>query len=254
MLILLSPSKTLNFDACDRMAKPTQPALLDEAKTLAAIMKDKSAEEIGKLMSISDKLAELNYGRYQDFATPFTSKNAKAAILAFKGDVYDGFDVDTLPDDALMRANDRVRILSGLYGLLKPSDLIQPYRLEMGTKLNNTHGKDLYTFWGDRITEELNRQMEAANTDTVLNLASNEYFNAVNPKKLNGRLITAQFKEMRGNQLKVISFNAKRARGMMARHITSCKTVKDSDIKAFSEADYRFSPELSTENTFLFAK
>lgn len=254
MLALLSPSKTQDFLPTERHVKPTTPDLLGESEILARQLRTLSQAEVGKLMKISDKLAALNHERFQEFSTPFTPANAKPAALAFKGDVYDGLDSPSLSDAELERAQHSIRILSGLYGVLRPLDLIQPYRLEMGTKLNNPRGKDLYAFWGERITDTLNRHLKAEQTDTVVNLASNEYFSAVQPGKLAGKLVTIHFKEEKAGKLRVIGLFAKRARGMMARFIAKENITGSEGLKNFSEGGYRFQSALSNDVEFVFAR
>lgn len=253
MLVLLSPSKTQDFTPVDS-PKPTQPALLQESEILMGELRKLSAPKIGKLMGVSEKLATLNHQRFQDFSTPFTPKNAKPAALAFKGDVYDGLDAPSLSARELEFAQHSIRILSGLYGVLRPLDLIQAYRLEMKTPLKNPRGKDLYAFWGDRLTELLNQQLKEEKTDTIVNLASQEYFSAVNTKKLAGRLVTVHFKERKDGKLKVIGLFAKRARGMMARYIVQQGITDIGAITRFHEDGYQFEPELSTDGEFVFAR
>lgn len=212
------------------------------------------AGAIGKLMHISDKLAELNHERYQQFALPFTPDNAKQALLAFKGDVYLGFELEAYEEEDFDFAQTHLRILSGLYGLLKPLDLMQPYRLEMGTKLKNRRGKDLYEFWGNRITTHLNEAMQAAGTETLVNLASNEYFKSVNQDKLKGRIITPIFKEEREGQLKMIALFAKKARGLMSNFAIRHRLTDVEDLKHFRAEGYTFRPEASTDDQWLFAR
>lgn len=250
MIILLSPSKTLDFESPITEVTPTQPQLLAETEQLAKIMLGKSAEDIRGLMKVSEKIGQLNYERFQNFETPFTSNNARPAIFAFKGDVYDGLDIDKFDAASLDKAQKHLRILSGFYGLLRPFDLMQPYRLEMGIKLENKRGKNLYQFWGDRITDLLNDELAASGSDTIVNLASNEYFKAVNTKKLNGKLITPIFKEIKGNELKVIGLFAKRARGMMTRHLLT----SDMPIDMFDNANYRLDDTLSSQSERIFTR
>lgn len=254
MLVLLSPSKTQDFSANNSVAKPTQPALLDESVTLIAELQKLSPQQIGKLMSISEKLSDLNYERFGAFGTPFTSKNAKPAALAFKGDVYDGLDADTLSPEQMQFAQGSIRILSGLYGVLRPMDLIQAYRLEMKTPLKNPRGKDLYAFWGTRLTDLLNTHLKQEKTDTVINLASNEYFKAIQPKALNGTLVNVQFKEEKNGALKIVALFAKRARGMMARYIVENHIESAQDMAGFDKAGYTYRPELSSPTEFIFAR
>lgn len=254
MLVLLSPSKTQDFSPSTRITAPTQPELLKESEKLVRTLRKMNEADIGNLMHISDKLAALNHQRYRGFSTPFTPENAKPAVLAFKGDVYDGLDADSLNATDLDFAQHSLRMLSGLYGILRPYDLMQPYRLEMKTPLPNLRGKDLYAFWGNRITDALNRHLESEHTDTVINLASGEYFKAVQPKRLKGKLVTVHFKERKGNELKVIGLFAKRARGMMARHIVRHRITASEGITGFNEEGYRFEPELSSAAEFVFAR
>lgn len=252
MLALISPSKTQDFTPIP--GKFEAPALIKETEQLVSIAKKLSPEKLGGLMDISEKLANLNYERYQNFEFPFTAKNAKPAVLAFRGDVYDGLDADSLSAKDLEFSQTSLRILSGLYGLLKPLDLIQPYRLEMGIALKNPRGKDLYAFWGDRITQLLNQQLKEEKTDTVINLASVEYFSAIQPKKLEGRIINIHFKERKAGQLKVVALFAKRARGMMAGHIIRNRIKSPKGLMNFTEGGYGFEPELSTDSEFVFAR
>lgn len=253
MLVLLSPSKTQDFTPAPSPA-PTQPELLEDTALLVRELKTLSAPQIGRLMGVSEKLSALNHQRFQDFSTPFTPKNAKPAALAFKGDVYDGLDAPNLSAKELESAQHCLRILSGLYGVLRPLDLIQPYRLEMKTPLANPRGKDLYAFWGDRLTQRLNAHMREEKTDTVLNLASQEYFAAIAPKKLDGRLITVHFKERKDGALKVIGLFAKRARGRMARYILRHGITAPEQLTAFAEDGYGFEAELSSDSEFVFAR
>lgn len=255
MLIVISPAKTLDFSVDTRFTDSySEPALLSQSKVLVKQLARMKEDEIGKLMKISDKLAALNYDRYQQFSTPFQPDNAKQALMAFKGDVYHGFELSEYDEDDFAFAQEHLRILSGLYGLLKPLDLIQPYRLEMGTRLANKRGKDLYSFWGDRITTHLQAAMKEAGTDTLVNLASNEYFKSVNTKKLKARLITPIFKEEREGQLKMIALFAKKARGLMSNFVIRHRLTDVEDLKHFREEGYTFRPEESTESQWLFAR
>jgi cytoplasmic iron level regulating protein YaaA (DUF328/UPF0246 family) len=199
-----------------------------------------------KLMKIKKPLADLNVRRFKEFRMPFSEANAKAAIFAFRGDTYIGFDVDTLDAKALKFAQEHLRILSGLYGLLRPLDLMQAYRLEMGTKLRTERGKDLYAFWGDRINQAINAELEPKRSGIIVNLASNEYIKAVVPERLNGTFVDCVFKEKRGNTALVIGFSAKRARGMMARFICQQGATSVDQLKDFSMAGYKFQPKLSS--------
>lgn len=254
MLVLLSPSKTLDFETPSPIASVNNPALLKHSEQLIALLRQKSTTDLMKLMDISEKLATLNYDRYQSFKAPFNLANAKHALLAFQGDVYDGLDAKTLSAKERDGAQHTIRILSGLYGLLKPYDLIQPYRLEMGVSLKNPHGKNLYDFWGNHITDLLNQHTKEEKTDTVLNLASVEYASVVQPKKLNAQWVTARFKEQKGKDYKVVGLFAKRARGMMARFIVQRKIKKIEEIQSFNIDSYRFMPTLSTSSDYVFAR
>lgn len=251
MLALLSPAKTLDFDPLERPPKPTLPALLERSEALIEVSRTLTAADLMRLMGISKQLASLNVRRFKEFSTPFTLENAKPAIFAFRGDTYVGFDVDTLDAKALTFAQSHVRILSGLYGLLRPFDLIQPYRLEMGIKLQSKFGKDLYGFWGDDITRAINEAL-GGDSDLVINLASNEYIKAVKREGLRGTFVDCVFKEVKGGTPRVVGLNAKRARGMMARFICTERASKLDDLKQFSAAGYSFQPQHSSEHVLEF--
>ncbi|MEC9073348.1 MAG: peroxide stress protein YaaA [Myxococcota bacterium] len=254
MLALLSPAKKLN-DAPPRPdLELTQPALGGDIDELMKTTRKLKAPDLMKLMKISQNLADLNRDRFQSFETPFTVSNSTPAALTFAGDTYQGFDAATLEADDLRFAQDHVGILSGLYGLLRPLDLMQPYRLEMGTRLKNPRGQDLYAFWGSRITSEVNRLTEGHADRTVVNLASNEYFKAVKPKELEGGLITPVFKDLRDGKAKVISFLAKRARGAMARHIVQSRLQSPEGIKDFNDGGYAYRADLSTADQWVFIR
>lgn len=253
MLLLISPAKTLNFDPTD-LKKKSKPRFLSESQALIDILKKKSPANIKKLMSVSDKIAELNVERYHSFKTPFNLKNAKQAVLAFRGDVYIGLEADSFDEADLEFAQQHLRILSGLYGLLKPLDLMQPYRLEMGTALSNGHGKNLYTFWGDKITETINKDVKSSKSKAVINLASKEYFSAVKPKLLKADLYNIQFKEERNGKFKIISFSAKKARGMMAQFVIKNKLTNPEDLIGFDMDGYCYNEELSSERDMVFTK
>jgi hypothetical protein len=253
MLAVLSPAKSLDFESLAPTATYTQPELLSHSEELISRARELSADEFGKLTSVSDKLAELNVKRFADFQTPFTPETAKQAIYAFTGDVYTGFDASQLDKKALDYAQNHIRILSGLYGLLKPLDLMQAYRLEMGTRLSNQRGKNLYEFWGETITDKLNETL--SNDDGVLvNLASKEYFSAVKPKALNGQIINVDFKEYRGDKWKIISFSAKKARGLMARYMATNQISKIDELRQFDLDGYQLNDDLSTDNHFVFTR
>ncbi|KJJ40082.1 peroxide stress protein YaaA [Aequorivita vladivostokensis] len=247
MKIVISPAKTLDYDSKLPTARATQPKFLEEAELINNKLERKSKKAIGKLMDISDKLAELNYQRYKEFNTPFTKKNARPAVYAFAGDVYTGLDAYTIPSEKIDLLQDSLRILSGMYGLLRPLDLIQPYRLEMGTKLPINRKKDLYAFWKKPITEALNDELE--DDELFLNLASVEYFNAIDEKKLKVPVISPVFKDFKNGELKIIAFYAKKARGSMARFAID-KNVKSLDsLKAFDYDGYGFSEKYTEKES-----
>jgi len=253
MLMLISPAKTLDFETARVTETYSQPRYLVASAQLIDELKPMSTAEIASLMKLSDKLAGLNAARYGAWQTPFNFDNAKQAVLAFKGDVYTGLDAETLDKAGFNYAQTHLRILSGLYGVLKPLDLIQPYRLEMGTKLPNKVGKDLYQFWGSRLRESL--ENEAAFNDGILiNLASNEYFKAVEAKKFKARIITPIFKDWKNGQYKMISFYAKKARGLMSRYIIEHQLNDAEAIKNFDKEGYRFNAEMSKANDWVFIR
>lgn len=254
MLFVVSPAKNLDYETPAGTDDYTQPRLLEDAQTLVERCRELSPQELGSLMKISDKLAGLNAARFTEWQTPFTPDNAKQAVFAFNGDVYSGLDADSLDTKALQYAQDHMRILSGLYGVLRPLDLMQPYRLEMGTRLQNERGKDLYQFWGDIITEQLNQDLAQLDQSVLVNLASNEYFKSVQPKKLQARVVTPVFKDTKKGQLKVISFYAKKARGMMARYIVEKRPQTVDDLKGFDHAGYYYDDSLSSDNELVFCR
>src|SRR5690606_35912871 len=231
-----------------------QPAYLEDSRVLVEQLKTMAPGEISELMSISDALGVLNANRFQTWHTPFTPENAKQAVLAFKGDVYVGLEAESLNEADLAFAQKHLRILSGLYGLLKPLDLIQPYRLEMGTSLKNERGANLYSFWGERLTQALNQEL-AGNAEPVLvNLASNEYFKAIKPKALQARIITPQFLDRKGDQYKIVSFWAKKARGMMSAYIIRNRLTQPEQLKQFDVAGYVFNAERSKGDQWVFTR
>ena len=253
MLIVISPSKRLNFDPTDVKATDT-PLFASKAKQLINILKKKSVEEIKTLMRLSDDLAELNHKRYKSFKRDYTEDNSKTALLAFTGDVYLGLDAKTLEKDEFAFAQDHLRILSGLYGLLRPLDAMQPYRLEMGTTLENKKGSNLYQFWGDDITKELNKLMSTHESKLLVNLASKEYFSAINTKKLKAEILDINFREFRNGKLMFLSFNAKKARGFMSRYIIKNKLTTKEEIKGFNYENYYFDEAHSTESAYTFIR
>ena len=253
MLMVISPAKTLDYESPLATSTYTQPEFLEDACELVDQLKTLEPHQISNLMSISDKLGQLNAERFQNWHTPFTPENARQAVLAFKGDVYTGLDAESFSEQDFDFAQQHLRMLSGLYGVLKPLDLMQPYRLEMGTRFENNRGKDLYAFWGSKITEEINRLL--ADDDGVLvNLASNEYFKSVKKKDLEGRLITPQFKDWKNGQYKMISFYAKKARGLMCRYAIQNRISKAEDLKGFNLDGYYFSSEQSDDKTWTFLR
>ena len=233
MLMVISPAKTLDFDTLPTTSEHTTPDFLDDSEELIEQLREMSPHAISALMKISDKLGNLNFDRYLSWDKKFTPDNAKQALLAFKGDVYTGLDAESMSSDDLLWAQDHLRILSGLYGLLRPLDLIQAYRLEMGTKLANGRGKDLYQFWGSKITEALNQQQADESLPVLVNLASNEYFKSVQSKQLNAEIITPVFKDWKGDKYKIISFYAKKARGLMVAYIIRNRLNDVEQIKNF---------------------
>ncbi len=245
MLYVISPAKNLDYETPASTEKYTQPDLLDDATELAQVCKTLTPQDLSSLMHISDKLAGLNVARFTEWQPTFTPENAKQAVLAFNGDVYTGLDAATLSEAELDYAQSHLRILSGLYGVLRPLDLMQPYRLEMGTKLANPRGDNLYHFWGDTVTQKLNEQIEAVKAPYLINLASTEYFKAVKKKQLNAKLITPTFKDWKNGQYKMISFFAKKARGMMVQYLIKNKVETLEELLKFDMAGYVYNSELS---------
>lgn len=252
MKLVLSPAKSLNFESELPTKQSTESCFLKEAERLNRLLKKKSARSLSKLMNISDALGQLNYERNQEWHLPFTQDNARQAVYAFSGDVYRGLNAYTISQDKLEKLQDTARIISGLYGLLKPMDLIQPYRLEMGTKFPVGKNKNLYEFWRKKITQTLNDELE--DDELFLNLASNEYFKAIDAKALKVPVITASFKDFKNGQYKTIMTFAKLARGYMTRYIidTDAKTL--DDIKGFNYEGYGFSEEMSTDTELVFIR
>ncbi len=251
MQIVISPAKTLDFDSDPISKEHTQPRFLEQSQQLITELKKLSVADVASLMKLSDKLAGLNMARFQTWSTPFNLSNAKQAILAFKGDVYTGLDADTLDKAGFDFMQQHLRILSGLYGVLRPLDLMQAYRLEMGTKFSNAKGKDLYQFWGSQLRESIETELSDG---ILLNLASNEYFKALQARELNARIITPIFKDWKNGQYKIISFYAKKARGLMTRYIIDHKIDKPETIQQFDIDGYRFSPEMSEGDNWVFIR
>lgn len=254
MLIVISPAKTLDFDSKPVTKVHTVPQFLDNSQDLITELRELSPPEVSRLMGISAKLGDLNFGRYLNWHTPFTPANAKQALLAFKGDVYNGLQAETFNSQDFKFAQRHLRILSGLYGVLRPLDLMQPYRLEMGARLRNKGGANLYEFWGDKITSAINKQLKKNKSEYLVNLASNEYFKAVRPKQLKADVLTPVFKDYKNGQYKLISFFAKKARGSMSAYIVKNKITAVDDIKAFDVDGYGFDKKRSSEKEFVFTR
>ncbi|MEE9415918.1 MAG: peroxide stress protein YaaA [Acidimicrobiales bacterium] len=253
MLIVLSPAKTLDFESPLPTRKHSLPDMVDESKTLVGVLAKKSPDELGSLMSLSSNLAELNFERFQDWSSSFDTKNARPAVLAFKGDVYMGMDVGRFSERDFSHAQKTIRILSGLHGVLRPLDLMQPYRLEMGTDLINPRGKNLYQFWGDRVTDRLNTDLSARSSKLLVNLASKEYFGVVQPDRLDARIVSPVFLDEKNGNYKIISFFAKKARGSMASWLVMNRAKSAKSITEFDGMGYRYDPDRSTssEPTFI---
>jgi cytoplasmic iron level regulating protein YaaA (DUF328/UPF0246 family) len=245
MKMVISPAKSLQFEKQLPVSTQTQPSFINDAELINSLLKKKSPKQLGQLMNISDKLAELNWERNQAFQLSEPEANARAAIFAFNGDVYQGLDAYSLEEEKINQMQGQLRILSGLYGLLKPLDVIQPYRLEMGTAFKVGTHKNLYGFWKDKITQQLNEEMEA--NELFVNLASNEYFSAVDTKTLNTKVISPQFKDFKNGKLKIISFFAKKARGMMARHLIDRNASTLEDVLSFTSGGYAYNEAETTD-------
>ncbi|MFD2179909.1 peroxide stress protein YaaA [Veronia pacifica] len=254
MLIVVSPAKTLDYESPLATEKFTLPTMTSHSAELIDVCRKLTPADISSLMKVSDKIAGLNAARFAEWQPEFTQQNARQALLAFKGDVYTGLAAETLSDSDFDWAQDHLRMLSGLYGLLRPLDLMQPYRLEMGTKLTNDRGSNLYQFWGNLITDELNEALNAQGDDVLINLASNEYFKSVKPAGLKAKIITPVFKDCKNGQYKVISFYAKKARGMMARYIIDNRIDSVEALKAFDVAGYYFDQSASSDKELVFKR
>ena len=252
MKIVLSPAKSLDFESKLPISKHTEAAFLQEAERLNKLLKKKSAKSLSKLMSISDALGQLNYERNQEWSLPFTSDNARPAVYAFSGDVYRGLDVYTLPKDKIEFMQESLRIISGLYGILKPLDLMQPYRLEMGTRMSVGKNKNLYEFWKKKITQKLNEELE--DDELFVNLASNEYFKAIDTKQLKVPVITPVFKDLKNGEYKTIMTFAKLARGYMTRYILDTKAKTLDDLKGFDYEGYHYSEPMSNDGELVFIR
>ena len=254
MLIFLSPAKSLDYKTPPHVATYTLPAYLKQSETLIKQLRKLSPADIANLMHLSDPLAQLNFGRYAEWSLPFSPENAKQAVLAFDGDVYDGLAAKDLSADDLDFAQKQVRILSGLYGILKPLDLMQPYRLEMGTKFANKAGKDLYAFWGERLLAAINAELAEMPRPVTVNLASEEYFKAAVGRKINGVVIQPVFEDWKNGQYKIISFYAKRARGLMTRYAVVNRLTEPEGLKEFDYDGYAFEPSVSDEKSWVFRR
>lgn len=254
MLLLLSPAKTLDYESPLPTQRFSQPDYLPQSQQLIQHLRQFNPAELAELMSLSDKLAQLNVGRYADWQTPFTPGNARPAVLAFMGDVYDGLQARQFDDADLDYAQQHLRILSGLYGLLRPLDLIQPYRLEMGTRLSTAAGRDLYAFWGTRLAHAIDHLAQTEAHGPIINLASDEYFKAVPVSSLRTPVIQPVFQDQKNGTYKIISFHAKRARGMMAGFAIRHRLQRAEDLQGFEAAGYRFAPEVSTPQRWVFRR
>jgi cytoplasmic iron level regulating protein YaaA (DUF328/UPF0246 family) len=254
MLIVLSPAKTLDYESPIVGVEPTRPEFAADARRLVTRLRTLGPADVARLMSLSDPLAELNVARYQRFRAAPRAEDIRPAVLAFDGDVYDGLGARALAPEALDFAQRHLRILSGLYGVLRPLDAMQPYRLEMGTRLDNQRGRDLYAYWGDRPAKSLKRALAAAGGDTLVNLASEEYFRAVDRRVLGVQVVQPVFQERRERGWQMISFSAKRARGLMARFAIEHRLADPAGLKAFSEAGYAFDAGASDAGTWYFRR
>ena len=255
MLAILSPAKTLDFDSPLTTDQHSAPEFTKESAALIKTLRQLEPSDIGSLMGISDKLAVLNHNRYAHWSAKFDdASGARASLLAFKGDVYLGLDAQTLSKRDFTWAQKRLRVLSGLYGLLRPLDRIHPYRLEMGTALKNTAGKDLYEFWGSKVTQALNEVLSGQRSKVLINLASNEYYKVVQAEDIDGRIVTINFKEWRRDAYRFVSFSAKKARGLMARYMIDQRAEKADDLKAFDVEGYAFNEELSSSDEWIFTR
>ena len=254
MILVISPAKTLDYDSKLPVDNFSMPELLKDSSELIKGLKKKSVDDIKGLMKLSDKLAELNVSRYKEWKTPFTTENARQSMFAFKGDVYVGLDAYSFSEEDTDFAQEHLRILSGLYGVLKPLDLMQPYRLEMGTRFENKRGKNLYEFWGAKLSKILKKELAGMKSNTLVNLASNEYYSAVDEKALGAEVITPQFLDFKNGKYKMISFFAKKARGMMCSWVIKNRITDPEDLVKFDVAGYKFCPERSEQNNPIFIR
>jgi cytoplasmic iron level regulating protein YaaA (DUF328/UPF0246 family) len=254
MLTVISPAKTLDFDTPTVTDAFTQPVHLTQSRKLVRRMRQLSGQELSKLMHVSDNIAGLNQQRFKKWKTPFNPENARQAIFAFKGDVYIGLDAYSMTAQNVDFAQDHLRILSGLYGLLRPLDLMQPYRLEMGTRIDTDMGNNLYQFWDGRITKTLNQELKQSGSNSLINLASNEYFKSIKPKLLKADVITPVFKDYNKGSYQVIGFFAKKARGLMTRYLIDNEIDNPATLKDFSAEGYAFNTAMSNSNEWVFTR
>ncbi len=254
MLTVISPAKTLDFETPALTNEFTQPEHLRQSRQLIRRLRKFSAEELSQLMGVSNNIADLNVDRFKKWKTPFKPENARQALFAFKGDVYIGLDAYSMNENNISFAQRNLRMLSGLYGLLRPLDLMQPYRLEMGTRLNTDLGNNLYQFWDQRITDAVNRELKSMDSPILINLASNEYFKSIKSKAIKGNIITPVFKEYHGGKYQIISFFAKKARGLMSRYIIDQELTDPEPIKDFNIEGYAFDESLSRGNDWVFSR
>lgn len=254
MLIVVSPAKSLDYESPLTTESGTRPQFMQQSELLIERLREFSPPEVGELMGISDKLADLNFGRYLSWKPKATKKNARPAVLAFKGDVYIGLEAESFSQQELDYAQEHLRILSGLYGLLRPLDMMQPYRLEMGTKLKTDRGENLYDFWGEQITEALNKQLKKTKSEVLLNLASNEYFSSVKPKQINTDIVSPVFKDYKSGKYKIISFYAKKARGTMSRWVIQNRVEDPGQLRDFDLDGYYYSEADSTPGKPVFLR
>ena len=254
MLALISPAKTLDYESALPTDLHTLPRLLEQSQQLVDLSRKLSASEIASLMSVSEKIAQLNVARFHDWHADLNFANARQAMYAFKGDVYTGLNAYALSATDIDFAQQHLRMLSGLYGLLRPLDLMMPYRLEMGTKLNNARGHNLYAFWGEQITQLINQDLQNSNASVLLNLASDEYYKSVKPSQIKAEIIKPVFLDQKNGQYKVISFYAKKARGLMARYMIENKVKKVEDLKAFQTDGYYFDADSSLQGELVFKR
>jgi hypothetical protein len=254
MIIILSPSKTLQRIDIDFNSKPTQPAFINQSEAIVKRMRSLSVNELKDLMSISQSLATLNYERFIKWQTPFNNANSYPALFTFKGDVYEGLSANDFSEKDAEFAHNHLRILSGLYGVLRPMDLMQPYRLEMGTKIDIEDSENLYQLWQEKLTEYFNNEFKGKKEKVLINLASNEYSKAINLKKIDAKVITPVFKEQKGNEYKTIAIYAKRARGLMARFAIKNRIINADDLKSFNQEGYVYAQSLSQKNQWVFIR